>query len=662
MTTPTKPAWIDQGMVFTSVQEPAVFRIRRGEVPVDFEAQYEAARSEESIRGDVESGVTLVLTNGTKAFGFEEEKDDIQSAVHHARRCREAGLHVGAYIGETLAYETLFSEVPEAREWVSTRYDGKRVYWYGQQFRLVPCKFNQGWIDWQKRGIKMAIEQIGVDFLHFDNMGVWAEPNSCHCDGCRDKFREFLLNKYTPEQRRRRLGFSSTENILPPPFSFHSGGLHPGVLERITDPLRQEWIDFRCDGVASMFEQLCDYARELKPDIVLECNPGRTCWNGAFLSGVDAPRLLRHCHYFWVEDHNQARLAPDGRLINSIRTYKIARTLGNAVFTITPHEDPRIACLRTAEAMAFNDDCIGYLPGGKGHPANDYVQFYRKRRDLYHGKTTVADVAVLRSFRSLAWDNVRTHQAVLLVEQTLIQHRLPFTIVYDEHVGQARDYEVLILAGVEFLSDAECACMADLVKDGLNLVVTGLTGLYDEMARVRGRSMLLDRLGIDAVPGEGAPARETVGKGRVAYIPSVRPGRPPAEPERFIEPAFAAQVDNRYWHLPENQQEILDAVQWCLGRRASLELEADRNVCAELTQAPDRSEFFVHAVNYGVEAAPKDIAVSLALPAGRSARSVTVYDPAADGAEECGFRANEGRVEFTLRSVDIYAVARVQLA
>lgn len=658
----TRPAWLQQGLVLTSVQEPAIFQIRRGEVPVDFEQQYEAARSVDNIRRQVEDGVTLAITNGTKAFGFEAEKEDIASSVRYAQRCHEAGLRVGAYIGETLAYETLFNEVPEAADWASERYDGQRVFWYSQQFRLVPCKFNPDWIAWQKRGIETAIKTIGVDFLHFDNLVLWPEPNSCHCEVCRDKFREFLAGKYTPEQRRRRLGFASVDQIRPPPFSFHSGGLHPGSLERIKDPLRQEWIDFRCELLSDMFRQLCDYARELKPDIVLECNPGRTSWNTAFVHGVDILRLIRHCHYFWVEDHNEARLEPDGRLITSIRTYKIARTLGAAALTRLRHEDPRVTCLHTAEAMAFNDDCIGMLPGPTSHPANRLVQFYRRHRALYHGKKTAADVAVLRSFRSLAWDNVRTHTDVLLTEQVLIQNRVPFTIVYDEHVGASRAYDVLVLAAVEFLSEQECERMADLVRNGLHVIVTGLTGVYDEMGRVRKTSLLLDRLGIDMEPGCNKTRREHCGKGRVAYVPCLTPGRPPAPPDRFIEPAFEAQVDNRYWHLPANEQDMMEAVLWCLGRRPQLEVEAGESVCAELALTPDVDEWLVHVVNVDLSRPRKDVRVSLALPPGYGRMSVDIYGPAEGTHENVISTVKDGRLDVTLPELDIYTLARVQPA
>lgn len=654
-----RPDWLSPGLVLSSVQEPLTFIVRRGaalgDLPADLETRHEQRRSEPAVKELVESGVTLSVTNGHKAFGFETERRDIQSSVRYARLCHKHGIRVGAYIGETLGFETLFLETPEARDWVARRYDGKRIFWLGQTFRLVACKFHQGWIDFQKRAVEIAIRTIGVDFLHFDNVYVMPEPDSCHCPACQEKFRRFLRAKYTPDELRRRLGFSNIDGVVPPPFAVESCGTPPDELERIGDPLQQEWVDFRCDQLARMFAQLCDHARALKPDVVLECNPVCPLINYAWLRGVDMPRIIRHCDYFWVEDGNSARLEPDGRLVSNIRTHKLARTFNAAVFARTTSADPRESCLRTAEAMAFNRDCIGPLPGRTGHPANAYVQFFRARRELYHDTTTLADAAVLRSFKSLAWDSVRTHLSVLLTEQTLIQNRVPFHILYDEHVRDAAPYGVLVLPDVEFMSDAESARIERLVRGGLNVLATDLTGCYDEMGRRRRTSILLDRLGLDVSAHEAGVVKAEIGPARVAWLPKIEPRRP------MPEPGYYRQIDNRYWRLPANAAEILDALRWCLGRPFTLLIDAGPNVVAEIALSAARDAVLVHIVNFDIRTPAEGLTVDVALPAGRDAADVTLYEPATGEPVRAPFECADGRVSFRVPMLDIYVVARIAL-
>ena len=220
-----RPAWLDEGLVLSTIgeQEALSFVIRRGtDLYVDAEERYERNRSESAVEELAAAGVTVALMNAHKCFALECESADIDSAVAFAERCHRHGIKVAVYIGETLGYEQFFLENPEAEDWLAVRYDGRRMYWNEQSFRLAPCKNHRGWIDFQKRITRMAIERIGADFLHYDNVFVWAEPDSCHCATCTRKFRRFLEAKYTPAERKRRLGFSDISGVRPPAYA-HRG-------------------------------------------------------------------------------------------------------------------------------------------------------------------------------------------------------------------------------------------------------------------------------------------------------------------------------------------------------------------------------------------------------------------------------------------------------
>jgi len=647
-----RPEWLNNGIVFASVQEPLIFRIRRGDrLYEDAEELYERDRSEDAVKALAESGMTFAMANAHKAFGFRAEEEDIESAARYAALCHKYGIKVGVYVGETLAHETLYAEMPEARDWAAVRYDGRPVYWLGQTFRRVPCKNHPGWIHFQKRVTRMAIERIKADFIHYDNLYVWPEPDSCHCKVCERKFRDFLAGKYAPAQLKKRLGFSDLSGVIPPAFATEGGGAHPRDLERITDPLKQEWIDFRCQALSEMYAELCAYARSLKPDIVLECNPVTTVINQAYYRGVDIPRLVRHGHCFWVEDGNSARLEEDGRLVSSIRTYKIARTLKNSAFAYLHGKDADGARLCVAEAMAFNLDCIGPAGADRNHPAKALIEFFRERRDLYAQAETLADVAVLRSFQSLAWENFATHLSVLLAEQVLIQKRVPFHIIFDHGLDDLDRYRALILPNVQFMSDAMIAKVQRYVERGGGLLVLGQTATRNEISRLRHKPGLADFAGGD---GSG-PSKAECGKGRAMYIPRAQPTEP--VPER----ALSRRVDNRYWHLPQNTEEIFDGILWCVGRRLLVEVDAGPNVAAEVTTRREPPMLILHLVNYDVQKSISSVPVSLSLPENAAARRVHFLDPADGADQEIPFEQDANRITFSLPHLNIYSLAKVDL-
>jgi beta-galactosidase GanA len=75
--------------------------------------------------------------------------------------------------------------------------------------------------------------------------------------------------------------------------------------------------------------------------------------------------------------------------------------------------------------------------------------------------------------------------AAILTEQALIQARIPFDLIFDEHLSDLSKYKVLVLPETECLSDAQLASIRSFVAGGGGLVATGQAGLYDQWRRVR---------------------------------------------------------------------------------------------------------------------------------------------------------------------------------
>ena len=76
------------------------------------------------------------------------------------------------------------------------------------------------------------------------------------------------------------------------------------------------------------------------------------------------------------------------------------------------------------------------------------LEFYREYYNRYYtGTEMVADVAVLHNWPSMAYSINDTYVPVTLMEQVLIQHKVPFDILFDENINQIDRYGEVILAG-----------------------------------------------------------------------------------------------------------------------------------------------------------------------------------------------------------------------
>jgi hypothetical protein len=201
-----------------------------------------------------------------------------------------------------------------------------------------------------KQVIKIAVEDLKVDLIHFDNTSMQAAPEIFHHPLAVEHFRAYLQQKYTPEILKIRFGFSDMRYIEPPKYN--------EPMSKIDDPLFQEWTDFRCQQLADYYGIMESYIHSLNPEIAVVNNPHsglsgiNTMWN----QGIDYPRLLAHTDIIWTEEGNDPAVTEDGVLISKIRTYKMARTLNNRIFTYTTDSK-----LEMAESMAYNRQGMGMV-------------------------------------------------------------------------------------------------------------------------------------------------------------------------------------------------------------------------------------------------------------------------------------------------------------
>jgi hypothetical protein len=316
--------------------------------------------------------------------------------------------------------------------------------------------------------------------------------------------------------------------------------------------------------------------------------------------------------------------------------------------------------LGMSEAMAFNRQCMGDIGGAlAGYQLPEglrkYVRFYHDNFDYYRDIDNISDVAVLHSYATMAYNNDQPYQSTFLYEQALIQGKIPFDIIFDNNLKDLSKYKVLVLADQECLSDEKLDLIRNFVKQGGGLVATGNTSLYTEWRQRKREFGLKDLFSAEVQPArrltEGSlktsPLRNTVGNGRVVYIPEVIPS---------IEKPPASSMLSNYWELPKNFKDLVESVSWAAGKNMSLEVIAPVFVATELTKSLDESKFMLHILNYnaGKDKSVKDIDVSLKVPEGKKVKELFMLSPDKEGIESLAFNIKDGQAVFKVPLLEVY--------
>ena len=614
-----------------------IFRRRVGGNTAWQEEDYRREMSEEAVRKLKDLGVSMAVIHFYKGFGLEAEKPHIDDARRYAALLKKYGIRVGVYIGSTVAYETFLAEKPEAEQWFAPDYMGRPVFYDDQTFRKRVYFMHPGYRDYMKRVLRMAIEDLHVDEIDFDNTSMQAQPPIFLHPLAVQDFREFLGMRYPPEALERRLGFRGTAHVLPPRFDRPLGA--------INDPLFQEWADFRCRQLNAYYAELAGFMRGLDPRVAIATNPhsGISGRNTVWDQGVDYPGLLPWMDITWTEEGNEAGVSADGVLISKIRTYKMATSLGKRVLTYTAGTGG--GRLQMAESMAYNRQTLGMVGGalaGFEVPESEraYIRFFRDRFDLFRDVENVADVAVLHSRASMGYNNDLPWQSSMLVEQALIEANVPFDILFDEQLGNLSRYRALVLPDQECLSDAQAEAVRRYVAGGGGLVATEQTALYNEWRVERRESALAGLF------RKGGP--------RVVYLAEVKPAvRKPA----------VVPMTSQYWKLPVNTKELAAAVKAAAGGDLAIEVTGPPHIASELLEQKGARRLSVHLLNYDSDRRPRveNAGISLRIPPGRTVARVELLSPDEGNPPAPRHELRNGRLEVRLPQLNTYSILVVTL-
>jgi hypothetical protein len=247
----------------------------------------------------------------------------------------------------------------------------------------------------------------------------------------------------------------------------------------------------------------------------------------------------------------------------------------------------------------------------------------------------------------------------MLFTQTLIQAKVPFDLIFDEHLSHLCKYRVLVLADQECLDDEQLELIRRYVREGGAVVATEHTSLYTERRRRRADFGLKDLFQVQPPVWRGVKPEETlsvgtvrhaVGRGRVAYIAEVKPAieKPPAVP-----------MSSAYWKLPTNWEELVAAVRWAAGGQARLEVKAPLTVTAELLRQPDSGKLFLHLINYDAPRTPRVENIEVRLRLTKEPTEVSVLSPDLEGVRTLAYAMREGTLTLTVPVLQNYNVVAI---
>jgi hypothetical protein len=355
----------------------------------------------------------------------------------------------------------------------------------------------------------------------------------------------------------------------------------------------------------------------------------------------------------------------------------MASKLDNRIFTYTGVQYDGLLMseaqmkLKMAEAMAYNRQCLGFVGElvsvhQSPESAKRYIQFFHKNFRLFRDIESAAEVAVLHSFSTLAFNNNRPYQSTWLFEQALIQAKVPFDIIFDQHLKDLSKYRVLILADQECLSEEQLDLIRGFVNHGGGLMATEWTSLYTDWRELRPGFGLADLFqvkppeswagGLPSVVGEkpsvSSPVRNQVGGGRVVYLAEVKASK---------EKPATVPMTSEYWKLPVNWPELTEAVRWAAGGELALEVKAPLTVSTNLLKQRASDAFLIHLVNYDVERMPtvENVEVWFRIPAREKVKQISVFTPDADDVQSLQPTIRNGRFGFVVPWLKTYSVVEL---
>jgi hypothetical protein len=443
-----------------------------------------------------ELGLNMLHSRFYKGLGWQHEARDFPNVKRFVANCHRHGIRALAYVQfSTLYYEVMRAEIPDLADWAAVDENGHKRTYQGAYYRWLPCINAPGFEPYLKKVIRIALTEGGFDGIMIDN----CDAAACYCPRCERLFREHLARVPDPE---RRFGLPTVAYVTPPPVRRPEYG-------EIQDPICQEWIRFRCQRLAALYDRLYRDAKRCKPSAIFSGNVANI--RRANMAGNAALSItdLGRCFDIFVSQSGNEPGLKGACIINRVREMRLAAALGVPILALSDSDAGISPQAEAKYALNLLENAVfGGIPTDRTVLRADRDMVSRplvESRKVLLGRfneavrvqraalkaPSYAPVQLLYSRESVMLSE-QAFRSLLAAEEILLRNHVPYGLLptdADRPLEIPADCQVLLVCDQACLSDAQVKSLLGYAERG-RMVITGRSGEYDENYRQRRDSPL----------------------------------------------------------------------------------------------------------------------------------------------------------------------------
>ncbi len=613
--------------------EPKMFLKRRGDgATVDVDQMWEHIHSDAYIEHLQEIGATTSHIHFHKGYGLEGEAESIKEATAWAEKLHAANLKVGVYIGSTF-----FTEVFQHPEMADMVTENNSSGWNpAQYFRKHWCYNSPIAVDYFKEVVRVAIEDVKADSLHFDTAFAAKLDQLCHCQYCMKGFRQYITENI-PEIADIT-GLDDPTLLTPPPCGNRA---YLASVDELKEPGIIAWTLYHAHAGYQALKMFSEYARSVNSETKIFYNGCQLAGNTRYSRPDMALEKLALVDMSCTEDCNENPVytTAAGSPVSRFRTYKAGYRTATAIcyYTVTNGSDNK---LTLAEAAAFNYNSLGFIETAMQHnhkledPEDiEFINHLIKHEATFINQTLWHNVAVLRHHESLLLNQYPCALTPYIVEQALFEQHIPFSIINSHDLTQEKlaEFAVLILPDAKSLSDAELTQIEKFVEAGGRLISIGNSGTATSLNQYRSTWGLANIFGRDTSPFVPVIKYDEVavstadftdtetsqqqiiaaeyGAGKAVHLPSLNFHIPENHQQLNTFGGFRWYY-HPYWKLADNISELLTELNSLLADKTHIETNLPRHVGVEYYKTASDT-YRLHIVNFRHPETIKDAEITI---------------------------------------------------
>jgi hypothetical protein len=379
--------------------------------------------------------------------------------------CREHGLHfVPWWLATACGGVRRVLEEHPSWQLVGPPEDGKP----GERYNYV-C-YNSPYRELVYEEVREVLAGYEVDGVYFDQL-----PISCYCPWCQAKF-ERRYNRPMP--------------VVPDEFLVYDD---PADLPPLLREFRDESVRSFCAGIRR---------------IINEVRPG-VCYAQNWVRNYQAHLARGLADVVLPEFYQKNDLVPLGLRHRLTKAYfdhgPIWGNVRHSVRHDARHHPLRstkmllVDCVANLAAPLMLDLCAMDFDATGTEELAETFGHIRAMQAFQAEAEPVRYAALLHSFPSHLLYSDRFEEAFGGLYRLLLEFHIPFEVVNEAGVqrGELKDYQVLVLPDAVALADETVSAIRHAVGDGLGLVATYMTGLFDDKGQKRPQPALGDIFGFE---------------------------------------------------------------------------------------------------------------------------------------------------------------------